>query len=41
MKIAIYGKSFDDSTIPFVQELFRLLEDRQAQLLVYERFIPY
>jgi len=41
MKIAIFGKSFDESSIPFVQTLIDALKKRGAELSVYDNFLPY
>ena len=38
---AILGKSFDDSAIPLVQELFDQLEKNSQGILIYENFYPY
>lgn len=41
MKIAIYGRKFSDSAIPFVQELIASLEAKNIELMVYEAFLVY
>ena len=41
MKVAIYGKQFQDEVTPFVQELFRELEHAHMEILVYEPFYNF
>lgn len=38
MKIAVYGREFQPSVIPYVQHLFDLLTARNAELWIYEDF---
>jgi NAD+ kinase len=38
MKIAIYGKTFNQGFIPYINELIRIFEEHQAQLVVYKPF---
>lgn len=39
--IAIYGRSFEDSFIPHVQQLFDTLYEHNLKITVYESFYPY
>lgn len=41
MKIAIFGKSFDNNSTPYVQDLFEILKGHGAELVVYGNFLPY
>jgi NAD+ kinase len=38
MKIAIYGKTFNQGFKPYIRELFNILEAQEAQLVVYKPF---
>lgn len=38
MKIAIYGRDFNDSVLPFVQEVFDILAENHITILIYQRF---
>ncbi|RZK42017.1 MAG: NAD kinase [Pedobacter sp.] len=38
MKIAIYGRNFNDSVFPFVQEVFDTLAENNITILIYQRF---
>ena len=38
MKIAIYGRVFNDSVLPFVQEVFDALSQHQIQIAVFSKF---
>jgi len=38
MKIAIYGRDFNDSVLPFVQEVFNALAENNITILIYQRF---
>ncbi len=38
MKIAIYGREFKDSVLPFVQEVFSALAAHQIEILVYHKY---
>lgn len=38
MKVAVYGIEFQSSVIPYVEQLFKLLKDRQVELWVYKGF---
>lgn len=38
MRIAIYGREFNDSVLPFAQEVFDKLATHQVSLLIYQKF---
>ena len=38
MKIAIYGRDFNDSVLPFVQEVFNALAENNITILIYQKF---
>lgn len=38
MKIAIYGRDFNDSVLPFVQEVFNALVENNITISIYEKF---
>ncbi|HTM98165.1 MAG TPA: NAD kinase [Pedobacter sp.] len=38
MKIAIYGRDFNDSVLPFVQEVFNALTEHNITILIYQKF---
>ncbi len=38
MKIAIYGRDFNDSVLPFVQEVFDALVENKITILIYQRY---
>jgi len=41
MKVAVYGKQFQEDVAPFVLELFQELEKAQMEILVYEPFYDF
>ena len=41
MKVAVYGKQFQEEVAPFVLELFTELEKAQMEILVYEPFYDF
>ena len=41
MKVAVYGKQFQDNVTPFVLELFQELEKVQMEVIVYEPFYNF
>ena len=41
MKVAVYGKQFQDNVTPFVVELFQELEKVQMEVIVYEPFYNF
>src|SRR5699024_12486776 len=38
--IAIYGRQFNDTVIPFVEELFDYLESRKIKTYIHCNFLP-
>lgn len=38
MKIAIYGREFNDTVLPYVQEVFNALEQNKIEAIVFEKF---
>lgn len=38
MKIAIYGREFNNSVLPFVQDVFDALKYYEAEILVYDKY---
>ena len=41
MKIGVYGKTFNQGFRPYVRELINILEEHQAQLVVYKPFYDF
>ncbi len=41
MKIAIYGREFNDHVIPFIQEVFNALAPQKAEISVYDKFYDF
>ncbi len=41
MKIALYGRDFNDSVLPFVQEVFDALVANQIEITVYQKFFDF
>ncbi len=41
MKIALYGRDFNDSVLPFVQEVFDTLGASQIEITVYQKFFDF
>lgn len=41
MKVGIYGRQFNDSVIPYVQEVFDCLAIHKAETLVYQSFFDF
>lgn len=41
MKIALYGRDFNDSVLPFIQEVFNALEEYQVEIFVFYRFYDF
>lgn len=41
MKIAIYGREFNNSVLPYVQEVFNVLEQEQIPILVYKKYLDF
>lgn len=41
MKIALYGRDFNDSVLPFVQEVFDALVENNISILIYQRYYNF
>ena len=41
MKIAIYGKTFNQGFRPYITELLNVLDEHDAQLVVYKPFLDF
>lgn len=41
MRIAIYGREFNNSVLPFVQEVFDVLESYKNPVLVYQKYFDF
>lgn len=41
MKIAIYGRDFNDNVLPFVQEVFNALAANNIEIEVYQKFFDF
>ncbi|ATP59030.1 NAD kinase [Pedobacter ginsengisoli] len=41
MKIAIYGREFNNSVLPYVQEVFNVLESYNNPILVYDKYLDF
>lgn len=41
MKIAIYGREFNNSVLPFVQEVFNVLDQYKTPILVYKKYLDF
>lgn len=41
MKIAIYGREFNNSVLPYVQEVFNVLDSYKNPILVYNKYLDY
>ncbi|WP_113663243.1 NAD kinase [Pedobacter nanyangensis] len=41
MKIALYGRDFNNSVLPFVQEVFDALVAQQIEITVYQKFFDF
>ncbi|MDQ8006294.1 MAG: NAD kinase [Pedobacter sp.] len=41
MKIALYGRDFNDSVLPFVQEVFDTLTAKKLEVTVYRKFFDF
>lgn len=41
MKIAIYGREFNNSVLPFVQEVFNVLEESHCPVFVYKKYLDF
>ena len=41
MKIAIYGRNFNDSVLPYVQQVFSELEHHGVEIYIYQQFAAF
>ncbi|WP_276090086.1 NAD kinase [Pedobacter sp. JY14-1] len=41
MKIAVYGREFNDSVLPYVQEVFDVLYESGAEAVVYSKYFDF
>lgn len=41
MKIAIYGREFNNSVLPYVQEVFNVLDNYNAPVFVYRKYLDF
>jgi NAD+ kinase len=41
MRIAIYGREFNDTVLPFVQEVFDVLESYETPVLVFQKYFDF
>lgn len=41
MKIAIYGREFNNSVLPHVQEVFNVLDQYKTPILVYKKYLDF
>ena len=41
MKVAVYGRQFNDSVIPYIQEIFANLHHHEAEIYVHPKFNEY
>lgn len=41
MKIAIYGREFNNSVLPYVQEVFNVLDHYKTPILVYKKYLDF
>nr|WP_121273901.1 NAD kinase [Pedobacter schmidteae] len=41
MKIAIYGREFNNSVLPYVQEVFNVLDEYKTPILVYKKYLDF
>ncbi|RZK50501.1 MAG: NAD kinase [Pedobacter sp.] len=41
MKIAIYGREFNDSVLPFAQEVFQVLQAHRVEVIIYANFYQF
>jgi len=41
MKIAIYGREFNNSVLPYVQEVFNVLNDIKMPVFVYKKYLNF
>lgn len=41
MKIAIYGREFNNSVLPYVQEVFNVLDQYKTPIMVYKKYLDF
>lgn len=41
MKIAIYGREFNNTVLPYVQDVFDVLQDFKVQTIVYDKYYQF
>ncbi len=41
MRIAIYGREFNNSVLPYVQEVFNVLDQYKTPILVYQKYLDF
>ncbi len=41
MRIAIYGREFNNSVLPYVQEVFNVLEESHCPVFVYKKYLEF
>src|SRR5690606_8586119 len=41
MKVAIYGRTFTDASLPYVQQVFNSLSGHSTEIFIYEKFRDY
>ena len=41
MRIAIYGREFNNSVLPYVQEVFNVLDQYKTPILVYRKYLDF
>jgi NAD+ kinase len=41
MKIAIYGREFNNSVLPYVQEVFNVLAESTTPIIVYKKYLDF
>ena len=41
MKIAIYGREFNNTVLPYVQEVFNVLEHFKVEIIIFEKYYYY
>lgn len=41
MRIALYGRDFNDSVLPFIQEVFDALVEFEVEIAIYQRFYDF
>lgn len=41
MRIAVYGREFNNTVLPFVQETFRILDEYGIEIIIYDKFYDF